>query len=244
VVPAGAPEDSAAAVPGGGNMRIPVSTPLLSLIAANVVTIVLALVEHWDLGAVLFIYWFQSVTIGLFTAFSILSLDSGELTGLVAAHAAGAGANLGEMGGVIGYGKFLMAGFFALHYGLFHWGYLTFLADFGLIEGRIFEPAVLLACGLFVANHAYSFLHHRHAERLTDDYVKELFVAPYYRIVPMHLTIMVGGFATILLGIAGIDATIWVLVFFLVAKTYTDVRMHLYKHAGKGIDPFRSLGFG
>lgn len=225
-------------------MRPPLSTPLLSLIAANVVTIALAIVEQWDLGAVLFIYWFQSVTIGLFTALSILSLDSGELSGLVTARAEGAGANLGDMGRVLGYGKFLMAGFFALHYGLFHWGYLSFLTDFGLVEGRIFDPAVLLACGLFVANHAYSFLHHRHGERLTGDYLKELIVSPYYRIVPMHLTIIVGGFATIFLGFLGIDATIYVLLFFLVAKTYADVRMHLDKHAHKGSDPFRSLGFG
>jgi len=220
---------------------MPVSTPLLSLVAANVVTIVLALVEHWDLGAVLFIYWFQSVTIGLFTAFSLLSLDSGQLSGLVSAHAAVAGANLGDMARFIGYGKFLMAGFFALHYGLFHWGYLSFLVDFGMLEGRIFDPAVLLACGLFFANHCYSFLHHQRVERLTDDYLKELIVAPYYRIMPMHLTIMVGGFATMVLMVAGIDATVWVLLFFLVAKTYADVRMHLDKHRGKGIDPFRSF---
>lgn len=225
-------------------VRIPESTPLISLVAANVVTIVLALVEGWDLGAVLFIYWFQSVTIGLFTALSLLSLDTGELSGLVAARAAGAGANLGNMGRVIGYGKFLMAGFFALHYGLFHWGYLSFLTDFGLLEGRIFDPAVLLACGLFFANHCYSYLHHGRKERITDDSLKELIVAPYYRIVPMHLTIMVGGFATIVFGIAGIDATIFVLLFFLVAKTYADVRMHIDKHRGTGADPFRSLGFG
>ncbi len=235
---------AAASPPWGIQAHLPLSTPLLSLVAANVVTIVLALVEQWDLGAVLFIYWFQSVTIGVFTALSILSIDSGELTGLVTAQAAGAGANLGDMAGAIGYGKFLMAGFFALHYGLFHWGYLSFLTDFGLVEGRIYDPAVLLACGLFVANHGYSFLHHQHAERLTGNYLKELVMSPYYRIVPMHLTIMVGGFATIVFGIAGIDATIFVLLFFLVAKTYADVRMHLDKHRGRGDDPFRSLGIG
>jgi hypothetical protein len=229
---------AAASPPSGIRAHLPLSTPLLSLVAANVVTIALALFEQWDLGAVLFIYWFQSVTIGVFTALSILSIDSGELSGLITAQAAGE--NLGNLAGCIGYGRFLMAGFFALHYGLFHWGYLSFLTDFGLLEGRIYDPAVLLACGLFVANHGYSFLRHRHVGRLTGDSLKALVLSPYYRIVPMHLTIMVGGFATIVFGIAGIDATVLVLLFFLVAKTYADVRMHLDKHRGKGADPFRS----
>jgi hypothetical protein len=234
---------AAAASPSWGiRARLPLSTPLLSLVTANVVTIALALFEQWDLGAVLFVYWFQSVTLGVFTAFSLLRLDAGELSGLMTVHAAGA--NLGNMAGVIGYGRFLMAGFFALHYGLFHWGYLSFLADFGLLEGRIHDPAVLFACGLFLANHCYSFLHHRHVGRLTGDSLKALVMSPYYRIVPMHLTIMVGGFATIVFGIAGIDATVFVLFFFLVAKTYADVRMHMDKHRGRGSDPFRSFGFG
>ena len=40
--------------------------PVLSLIFANLVTIVLAILGNWDLATVMFIYWAQSIIIGIF----------------------------------------------------------------------------------------------------------------------------------------------------------------------------------
>jgi len=53
----------------------------MSLIFANVVTIMLAILGNWDLTTVLFIYWSQSVIIGLFAVISMLGADTVTLAG-------------------------------------------------------------------------------------------------------------------------------------------------------------------
>jgi len=53
--------------------------PVISLIIANIITIVLAITENWDLATVMFIYWAQSVIIGIFTVVSLLGADTAIL---------------------------------------------------------------------------------------------------------------------------------------------------------------------
>ena len=50
--------------------------PVVSLILANLVTIVLAILGNWDLATVMFIYWAQSIIIGIFSVISILGADT------------------------------------------------------------------------------------------------------------------------------------------------------------------------
>ncbi|MBT8508728.1 hypothetical protein AZH53_09955 [Methanomicrobiaceae archaeon CYW5] len=211
----------------------PVDTTVLSLVAANLVAIVLALAGGWSLATVIFIYWAQSVIIGVFTVARILSLDIGG----VAVPTTATSGPAAVPAWFARYGTWALAGFFALHYGLFHFGYLEFIDIFAFSAGEApwTQPGVLLACGVFFANHLYSFLYYR-VQRpnvpVTADTVKEIFVAPYARIIPMHITIIVGGFASLVLGAVGFDATPFILVLFLGLKTYVDVRMHVGKHGG------------
>jgi len=211
-----------------------VDMTVLALVAANLFALVLALAEGWSLVTVIFIYWAQSVIIGVFTVAKILSLDLGAILVRTAISGPAAAA---VPAWFTRYGTVAMAGFFALHYGLFHYGYLTFIDIFAISAGQPpwTQPGVLLACGVFFANHLYSFLYYRLRERdapVTADTVKEIVVAPYARIIPMHITIIVGGFASLLLGAIGFDATPLILVLFLGLKTYVDVRMHIQKHGG------------
>ena len=60
----------------------------------------------------------------------------------------------------------------------------------------------------------------------------DTFSGPYYRIVPMHFTIMFRAVVMLVLGIAGITSTLPVLVIFLLLKTAADLAMHLYKQGG------------
>jgi len=88
-----------------------------------------------------------------------------------------------------------MAGFFTLHYGGFHWGYYTFLTDFGLLRyvNVLGNVDILFTCGLFIFYHLFSFLYYWH-EMVQADRFRQLFVRPYYRIIPMHITLILGGF--------------------------------------------------
>jgi hypothetical protein len=205
--------------------------PLVSLIFANLVTIVLAILGNWDLATVMFIYWAQSIIIGIFSVVSILGADTAAL-----------GADLqkpiDERGGsdkitprFVWTYKCIMAGFFTLHYGLFHWGYYTFIVESGLFGTVNFaDPGIWLSCGLFFANHLYSHITYRRQGPKDAGYVNEQFFTPYRRIIPMHLTIIFGSIVIFALEIFGITSTMPVLVLFLLLKTYSDITAHLIKH--------------
>lgn len=206
--------------------------PVVSLIFANFVTIVLAIVGNWDPATVLFIYWSQSIIIGIFTVVSLLGSDTATL-------AAELGKPLQERGGpgivstpAVWFYKCLLAGFFTLHYGLFHWGYYTFIVEsgiFGIVH--FLDPTIWISCALFFANHLYSYLTYRLPESKGAKYITEQFFGPYQRIIPMHLTIIFGSIVVSALQVFGIQSTMPALVLFLVLKTYSDISTHLMKHA-------------
>jgi len=205
--------------------------PVISLIFANIVTIVLAILGNWDVATVMFVYWAQSVIIGLFTVVSILSADSSAL-------AADLQKPVDERGGskkitprFAWVYTYMLAGFFTLHYGLFHWGYFTFIVDSGLFGNVNFADTNLwLSCGFFFANHLYSHITYRHEGQKGAGYVNEQFFTPYRRIIPMHLTIIFGSIVILALMVAGISSTMPVLVLFLLLKTYSDISAHRIRH--------------
>lgn len=46
------------------------------LVVSNVITIIFAVIENWDLNSVLWIYWFQSVIIGYFNYVRMLKIEN------------------------------------------------------------------------------------------------------------------------------------------------------------------------
>jgi hypothetical protein len=205
--------------------------PVLSLIAANLVTIALAILGNWDLATVMFIYWAQSIIIGVFTVVSLLGADTAAL-----------GADLQkpilERGGTeiiapwfVWFYKCCLAGFFCLHYGLFHWAYYALIVESGLFGTVNFpDPGIWLSCGLFFVNHLYSFIAFRNTGPKGAMDINEHFFTPYRRVIPMHLTILFGSIVIFALQIFGITSTMPVLILFLLLKMYTDITAHLDKH--------------
>ncbi len=92
------------------------------------------------------------------------------------------------------------------------------------------DPGLWLSCGLFFANHLYSYLSFRGQGPRGSDYMNEQFFSPYARIIPMHLTIIFGAILLLVLQALGIMTTLPVLVLFLLLKTRMDVSAHLRKH--------------
>ena len=207
--------------------------PVLLLIAANLFTIVLALVQGWNFATVILVYWFQSVTIGFFTVMQILTFPADGAWGASPETRMRMGSRSFPMAGPItGIRKMGVAGFFTLHYGLFHPVYLGFIPMDAFVTGTGLQgiPDILIACVFFFANHLYSFLFYRshdEGERMT---LMEIFVRPYARIIPMHLTIIGGGFLLAFAGGAGMDANRLVVLFFLCLKTLMDMEGHQRKH--------------
>lgn len=207
------------------------NVPVVSLIFANIVTIVLAILGNWDPATVMFIYWAQSVTIGFFTVVSLLTADTATLAVEMEKPLRERGGTEAVTPRFVRYYQWFLAGFFALHYGLFHWGYYSFIVESGLFGTVNFsDPSLWLSCALFFANHLYSHITYRYEGPKGSGYITEQFFTPYRRIIPMHLTIIFGSIVIFVLAVAGIPSTLPVLVLFLVLKTWTDIRAHLIKH--------------
>ena len=202
---------------------------LLSLVISNIATISMALYFNWNVMTILWVYWFQSVIIGFFTVLKILTAKV-EAAEKLKAHVSG---NVLKFIG--GASKLFLAAFFVVHYGMFHFVYAIFLAAFtfegmqlslGQNANEIF--GVLIAAGIFFANHLFSFWHNfiKGGEReMGASGIPRLFSFPYARIVPMHMTIILGGLLFFLS-----QGNRLLLILFLLLKTGADVSMHLEEH--------------
>jgi len=184
---------------------------VLVLIAANLVALAVAYGTGMSLRNLMLIYWIQSVIIGLCTVVRILSLTSFSTEDLkmndqpVEATAAT---------------KRRVAFFFCIHYGIFHAVYLTFVAF--AERGALGSATGYVICALvFTANHGYSLLHNLRRDAQGRPNIGTLMFLPYARILPMHLTILVGGAFT--------GGTFAFLLFGFL-KTLADVVMHAVEH--------------
>lgn len=193
----------------------------LALLASNVLVIAFAIYEQWNLVTLLWIYWAQSVIIGVFTVFKILDLTRFSTDGFYIND---------QPVSPTERTKRSTAHFFALHYGIFHLMYFAFLAGFtyfGLWTAPPFGTAVasaffiLTSVSLFFVNHLYSYLHNKEQERKLKPNIGSMMFLPYARIIPMQLSLV--------LGVLLVDQV--ALILFLALKTIADVIMHVVEHA-------------
>ncbi len=181
---------------------------LWSLLLANVLTIVMALWQGWSLIMLLWVYWAQSVIIGGFNFWRMRSLQTFTTKGLkVNGHSVEPTEKT----------KHSISWFFLMHYGFFHLVYLVFLAtSLQDVSLNIGVPVMAL---VFFFNHLYSFFLNRKKDEACVPNIGTLMFLPYARIVPMHLTLILGAF------FSGAG-----LLFFLLLKTMADMIMHVVEH--------------
>jgi hypothetical protein len=188
------------------------------LLISNLITIFFAVTENWGIMNVLWIYWGQSVIIGLFVFFKIIRLKNFSTDKLLINHQPVQATNQTKM---------FTAFFFAFHYGFFHLAYFFFLKSSGLfskllnVPGQINSYFILLAVGIFFANHLISFFYNRKEDSKKVQNLGKIMFSPYARIFPMHIIIIFGAFL--------IHSTISLIVFMLL-KTVADILMHNYEH--------------
>ncbi|HZX33801.1 MAG TPA: DUF6498-containing protein [archaeon] len=196
------------------------------LVAGNLSAIALAIAFDWGVLTIMWGYWLQSAVIGLFTVPKILLSPSINpvLEKIIGEWATGAAQIIG---------KIFLAGFFALHYGGFHFGYLVFLIAFSFQGGLFntpFKPVDYAGIAffgvVFFFTHMYSFYlnYFVKRERVT---AQTAFSEPYRRIMPMHLTIILGMF---LLGVFPQIGEKLVLTLFMLLKTFVDYSSHKSQH--------------
>lgn len=156
-----------------------------------------------EFNTIIWIYWLQSVLIGLFNFFELLSVNNPDSTSLSLNSQP---VTKGSMG--------CAAWFFLLHYGFFHFVYAIFLLvdKSSGVNGKL----MLITAGIFVTESTMQLIRKRNSLQTEKANVGKMFFTPYLRIVPMHLMILVPSFL-------GITAS----VLFLVLKTIADAGMYL-----------------
>lgn len=198
------------------------------LLAANVLTVVLVVLDNWDLGFALVVFWWQNVIIGIFNVIKILTYPEEFMKGATIRQG-GTPVLSGEK--AVRTAKVFLAGFFAVHYGFFHFGYYSFIGHY---FKTVSAGLVFLSIVAFALQEGYALLSGaRRGERPAD--LGRLFFFPYIRIFPMHIIIIVGTMIMLVFaGLFGEKAGTMigekiVLVVFLVLKIKADIQMHLYE---------------
>jgi hypothetical protein len=189
-----------------------------SLIGANLVTIVIALARGWPLLEIMWIYWGQSVIIGFFNFLRIMNLRQFSTEGVLVNGRSVDPTTKTKVEGAI---------FFACHYGFFHAIYCVFLVA-GPFSARDADatamdlPFMAICLATFLANHAFSFAHNFQRDRQRCPNIGTVMLFPYARILPMHITIIIGS------ALAGGPVAI---ALFLMLKTGADLIMHAIEHS-------------
>jgi len=192
-----------------------------AILLSNGFAILLALFQGWPIFPLLLIYCSQSVIIGGFNFARIMKLKKFSSEGLT---------SNGRPVPENKKGKRSVAFFFAIHFGLFHLGYLIFIwggaANFvETFEGekslRIEILWILFAVIGFLISHWFSFRKNVEADLENRPNIGTMMFLPYLRIIPMHLTILIGG---------AIASGGWILIAFMSLKTGADYLMHIAEH--------------
>ena len=209
--------------------RLRIDLPLLALVLANLVPVFGVLLLHWDVGAIVVLYWAENLVVGFYNLLKML-----------------------VTGGRSALGTML---FFCLHYGGFcaiHGMFVLELTQFaGEISAQLpgaswpgpliviqkilyFGEQILAAapaefgwaCIALLLSHGASFLllfvgqqEYRHTS------VDTLMAAPYKRIAVLHIAVIIGGFMVVELG-----QPMGLLLALVALKIGMDIMLHRRAH--------------
>jgi len=194
----------------------------LVLVAANLIPLYGVFVLGWPVFPILLLYWLENVAIGLINVLRMLLAAPTDP--------------------VLWGGKLFLVPFFCFHYGMFtaiHGSFVVGLfggkvyrdLDHGLLPVEGVSRAVIdynlgWAVLILAASHLFSlfwnYLGHGEFRRASP---MELMQRPYSRVVIMHLTILLGGGVTMVLG-----SPEWALLLLIALKIGFDLRAHLKEH--------------
>jgi hypothetical protein len=187
------------------------------LVFANTAVAASVIINNQNILFLLWAYWTQSVVIGVFNFVHILTLKDFSSEGFTIA-----GNKTPENQ------KISTAFFFLVHYGFFHLVYAIFLFSFSSTLGNgipINFMFLLYSSAIFFCNYLAEFLFTKKSTEEKPN-IGVLMFAPYKRIIPIHITIIFAGFATMLIPFSSSTPGIAVLICFTGLKTLIDLITH------------------
>lgn len=192
-----------------------------ALTISNLSIIFFAVYENLGILEVLWIYWIQSVIIGVINFIKILSLKDFSTEGFKQGN---------KEVPVTAAAKISTAIFFLFHYGFFHVVYAIFLRSglpmfFGSKAQPLSSKFFIYASLIFLINYTIEFIYYIKEREPKPDLGAMMF-APYPRIIPMHLTIIFAGFVGVGAGFFSLDSSLAIIIFFTLIKTGVDIISH------------------
>lgn len=194
----------------GERKAMPSGRELALIVALNLLPIAGVLLWGWQTFDLIFLYWMENLIIGAFSALRMLARPYQHPIDLVF--------------------PLLLVPFFLFHYGAFCWGHGQFVmsmfaADDGVrhslfdaVTNALEQQSMLIAVLALVLLQLVDWIRDSHQHGFGADGVRELMVAPYRRIVVLHLTIIFGGFVIMLLGEPAVG-----LLMLIAIKTASDI---------------------
>ena len=178
---------------------------LWTLILLNVFFIYEYKDDPQQYSSIVWLYWCQSVLIGVFNFLDMITLKNVDVTNM----------KINGKQATARQAKGCLPVFFLFHYGIFHLVYFVFLlVDFKLSDTNF--TYLKLALGGILAQQLVQFIQNKTTYAKESRKIGTMFFLPYLRIVPMHLTILLPKF----LG--------WTpALTFLILKTLFDIAGHL-----------------
>ncbi|MGI9289953.1 MAG: DUF6498-containing protein [Gammaproteobacteria bacterium] len=222
---------------------------LYALIVVNLIPIYGVVHWNWSVFEIVFLYWCENLIVGFITALKIITSNPDYNQGF-AISVPGKGTQRIPLpdnlpANALAMMKLFIVPFFIFHYGMFCMGHGVFVIGmfgdeqfgsgiYGNTLGLLSGPLLIFVSALFVS-HMISFFGNfigNGENRRTNP--MELMMSPYQRIVVLHLTIIFGAGATMMLG-----TPFWLLAVLVVLKTFMDVRSHLNerKRFSAGAEP-------
>lgn len=204
--------------PKKGEAEKPVSAWVL--VAANVLPLVGVLFWGWDVFPLLLLFWMENVLIGALNVLKMLCLDPADAA--------------------LWSGKLFMVPFFCFHYGMFtavHGALVCSLfggEKYDIQGTKLLEPAMRAAhdyglwlpLAVLLASHLFSFLwNYLYRGEFRRAQLSMLMAKPYGRVIVLHATVLIGGFAAMALG-----SPVWALLLLLALKIGLDLKAHIKEH--------------
>lgn len=197
--------------------------PILSLLISNILIAVYAVIDNLSVLDILWVYWIQSVIIGLFNFFKMITLKEFSTEGFKQINKEVLPTRTTKISSSV---------FFLFHYGFFHVIYAVFLtsfSDFNFSGPRGVDGIYLLvSSGMFVISYFFEFV--KEKEEVSNELpnIGTIMFAPYVRIIPMHLIIIFGGFIGMIGTVFSVSADLVVLALFIILKAGVDVISHSF----------------
>ncbi|MDP2684019.1 MAG: DUF6498-containing protein [bacterium] len=186
------------------------------LVASNLIPLFGVLFLNWSLFSILFVYWLENIVVGVY---ALLRMWRAELTPKVPIVITK------SSGKTEVYKTSVYISFFLLHYGIF-------TLVHGVFVYNMFSPSFVSLKWVFVAfislmishgiSHFKNFIGNKEYLYTSPD--KQM-MAPYKRVVVMHLTIIAGGFF-----ITTLDEPVGALIILILLKIIVDLLSHLVEH--------------